>query len=429
MSLALQSFPLLISATSRMPLEWNHGPMYEVLLTSRYVRISELGIQWCVLCGPVALNMSAFPPLKLFSGMHGWSSSLPCAPAQNALCRATGEADSAITLFPTLRVDVPLAHNVFVEGMHMCDSHTANRHIADINTGYQVSLCDLIDSKLDFVLDVDSAIVYWRQNDKPLWWSLCVTLTSLFFFTRVCEHLALLVRGQRRRFSSFTTAAIISMLLLCRLLLATGVLSQHLVTSEEITLNLILELYCYVYILAEFTASVDFAKGYRRLCTLCYPSKRTIRTINDSYRPVPSHDTERQEIQGLCDSDTNKGKDDISTLGSLLAVQLILTAQLQNTFENPFLGILTLLFGTRAFLKFMNFMLLHTTCKRTSAQSWTIACKLFFLCVDTITLACVFELAVRTSARSQAEYSSTATGMLIIIVLGGGFLHSVITPS
>lgn len=413
MSLALQSFPLLISATSRIPLEWNHGPMYEVLLTSRYVCISELGIQWCVLCGPVVLDMSTFPHLRLFSGMHGWSSSLPCAPTQNALCRATG-ANSTITLFPTLRVDVPLAHNVFVEGMHLCDSHTANRHIADINTGYQVSLCDLIDSKLDFVLDTDSSIVYWTQNDKPLWWSLCVTLTSLFFFTRVCEHLALLVRGQRRRFSSLTTAAIISMLLLCRLLLATGVLSQHLVTNEEITLNLILELYCYVYIFAEFTAS------------LCYTSQST---INDTYRPVPSNDTERQEIQGLCDSDTNKGKDDISTLGSLLAVQLILTAQLQNTFENPFLGILTLLFGTRAFLKFMNFILLHTTCKRTKTQSWTIACKLFFLCVDTITLACVFELAVRTSARSEAEYSSTATGMLIIIVLGGGFLHSVITPS
>ena len=74
-----------------------------------------------------------------------------------------------------------------------------------MDSGYQVSLCDIVDSKLDFVLDVDSASVYWRRHDKPLWWSLCVTLSSLFFFTRVCEHLALLVRGERRPFSQFTT--------------------------------------------------------------------------------------------------------------------------------------------------------------------------------------------------------------------------------
>ena len=34
------------------------------------------------------------------------------------------------------------------------------------------------------------------------------------------------------------------MLLLCRCLLATGMLSQHLVTHEELMLNLILEFYC-----------------------------------------------------------------------------------------------------------------------------------------------------------------------------------------
>jgi hypothetical protein len=49
---------------------------------------------------------------------------------------------------------------------------------------------------------------------------------------------------------------------------------------------------------------------------------------------------EMQEFQCTLSSDKNDGRHDISTLGSLLAVQLILTAHLQNTFENPFLGIL-----------------------------------------------------------------------------------------
>jgi hypothetical protein len=57
---------------------------------------------------------------------------------------------------------------------------------------------------------------------------------------------------------------------------------------------------------------------------------------------------------------TKKKDQEISTLGSLVAVQLILTAQLQNTYENPFIVILTLIFGMRVFLKFIRFMLVHT---------------------------------------------------------------------
>jgi hypothetical protein len=64
-----------------------------------------------------------------------------------------------------------------------------------------MSLCDLVDRNLEFVLDVHSSLVYWRHNSKPLWWNLCLTVSSLFFFTRVCEHLALLVHGKRRKFS------------------------------------------------------------------------------------------------------------------------------------------------------------------------------------------------------------------------------------
>jgi len=68
-------------------------------------------------------------------------------------------------------------------------------------------------------------------------------------------------------------------------------------------------------------------------------------------------------------------------------VQLILTAHLQGSYDNPILGILVILFGMRSFL---NFML-------------------------------VLELGVRSGARSGVEYASTASGMLLVILLGGGF--------
>ena len=70
----------------------------------------------------------------------------------------------------------------------------------------------------------------------------------------------------------------------------------------------------------------------------------------------------------------------------------------------------------------MRFIIVHTASKK---FIFTLR-KFCFLSVDTVTLACIFELGVRIAARSQIEYASTATGMLIIIVLSGSFVHSVI---
>lgn len=397
--LALDTFPLLVSATSRQRLQWNIGPMYTMLLSSKYVRISEQGVQWCTLCKAPAVAMSQFPSLQFLTQMGKWQKSFVCVPTQEALCASdSNDTENLITMFPTKTVYVALEKHFFDEVKYACNAQTANRNIATVHKDYQVSLCDIIHGQLEFLLDIEKAVVHWRRNDKPLWWSLLLTLSCLFFFTRVCEHLTLLVHGKRRKFSWFTTAMIISLLVMSRVLQAIGVLTQHLVTEEELTLNLILEFYCYVYVFAELFT-----------CAKC-PQR------SDDYSMIEKQPNEAEKEQ----------RTDISTLGTLVAVQLILTAQLQNTYENPFLGILTLLFGTRAFLKFMNFTLNHTVYSKDVANDWIIVSKLFFLIVDTGTLTCIFELAVRITTRTEMEYASTATGMLCIIVLGGTFLHTVI---
>jgi hypothetical protein len=103
----------------------------------------------------------------------------------------------------------------------LCDTQTVNRKLSLENNHYDVSLCDLVDRKLDFVLDVHNTVVYWKQNSTPMWWNLLITLTNLFFFTRVYEHLQLLINGKRRKFSVLTTSAIVFLLLLYRILLET----------------------------------------------------------------------------------------------------------------------------------------------------------------------------------------------------------------
>ena len=416
--LGLKSFPMLTSAVTGTPLEWNHGPMYNVLLTSSYVRISELGIQWSVLCSLPGTS----------AGRVGWSAALPCVPARDAFCLAL--ASPGVPVFPTDRVEVVAGSpqpSMFGSNI-ACNAQTANRAFVLVGAGYQVSLCDLVDSRLDFLLDLENAQIYWRHRNEPVWWNALVTLSSLFFFTRVCEHLVLLVRGKRREFSWSTTTALALMLLLHRILRWTQVFSQHLVTGEEQLLDFILEIYSWGHVFAQGVATW---LGRKRA--------HAYSLLDGSERAVPGeqarhhhklaghhHHTENPDSSTRDSSTRDSSTHDMSTLGLLVSVQLILTAHLQGSYDNPFLGILVILFGMRSFLKFLNFMLVYTAAERSSKQTRLVLQKLAFLYVDAFTLASMLELGVRSSARTAVEYASTAAGMLLVIVLGGAFLHEVI---
>ena len=117
----------------------------------------------------------------------------------------------------------------------------------------------------------------------------------------------------------------------------------------------------------------------------------------------------------------NGPHDSLNTTGALIAVLLLLTAHLQNTYETPFLSILVIIFGARSFLKFLNFALVHTQ------QKCLFVCyKLVILLCDTFVFLAVLELAVRSGARKKTEYAITAAGLILLSILGGVFLHSVV---
>lgn len=398
--------------------------MYNVLLTSSYVRISELGIQWSALCSIPATN----------AGAGGWSAAVSCVPVQDAFCLA--RTSPVVAMFPTDSVEVEAGSApppVFGSGI-ICNPQTANRALVLGAAGYQVSLCDLRDGKLDFVLDVHKAQIYWRQRNEPLWWSALVTLSSLFFFTRVCEHLVMIVQGRRREFSLFTTAALGLMLILHQLLPRLHVLSRHLVTQEEQVLDIILQVYSWGHIFVQ--VGTVWLAGRRSVESAAWSPliQADLVIANAAHDTFP--DTKVLDFKDVRDVESTNQDNvgarrdtcthDISTLGLLVCVQLILTAHLQSSYDNPFLGILVLLFGMRSFLKFLNFALLYTAARKSPEKTRLVGLKLVFLFVDTFTLASMLELGVRSGARSGAEYASTASGMLLVIVLGGAFLHEVI---
>jgi hypothetical protein len=123
LSIALQDFPWLSNGISRTPLQWSNGQTYELLLTSMYVRINNLGIQWCVMYTDPVLNMSTAPFLHFLSGYYdqhtyGWKN-FPCFPSRGVLFAAA----TILLCFHTLLCMFPF-HTL---QLHLCPQHAAHR--------------------------------------------------------------------------------------------------------------------------------------------------------------------------------------------------------------------------------------------------------------------------------------------------------------
>lgn len=401
--LSRTSFPFLVRSGERDPLQWNYGPLYNILLSTDVVRVSESGVSWCVTCDlhknsfwSAAATRAGRLGSDLFGSQPAWYSAFSCAPVHDALCAVSIDArDERMLLFPSSLVRMPVDSGRLLIPSQLqgvlarastCGGEDSNRQLTFDAVGYEVSLCDLVHNKFQFVLFPESSTVSWRQIDSSLFWTVCITLTILFFFTRLCEYMSMLIRGQARVFSRSTT------LVMFLALMYSFVNSSHVdFSTEETLLNTLLQWYTLVYLCAALISS--------------RPRSAYARVSQDS--ESPSHDSEPQSTH---------------TMGALVALQLILTAHLQHSYDTPFLTMLVLFFGARSFLKFLNFVLKHSVSLAHELKLW----KFCFLCLDTLVLAGVLELGVRSSARSTAAYASTAVALLVCSVFAGTFLQHVI---
>jgi hypothetical protein len=116
----------------------------------------------------------------------------------------------------------------------------------------------------------------------------------------------------------------------------------------------------------------------------------------------------------------------VNTTGALIAILLLLTAHLHDTYETPFMSIFVIIFTARSFLKFLNVVLLHSRSAGHGLLGLNALWKLPLLAADTAVLVCVLELGARTGARSAAEYPAAAAGLLLVGALGGVFLFTVV---
>jgi len=388
LTLSRTSHPFLTRAGWRAPLQWNHGPLYNALLSSALVRVGERGVSWCATCD---MPTDGFG----FAGQR-----IPCLPAADALCAAPFPAlNATLVLFPSARVRVPADLDGFARAdaatalgglwtavQDSCLTAESNRALVFGSREYDVSLCDLLHGKLDFVWYPQLGELAFRHRDGAdffgsLLWTVLVTVAVLFLFTRVCNNLTNIIRAVPRA-SDWHATAVVVLGTACSFPAA----ARNDFATEERVLTLVLQVYALVYVV------LLLGDGGVQGCL------------------APEYSL----IGGPPDHSVN-------TTGALIAVLLLLTAHLQNTYETPFLSIFVIIFGARSFLKFLNLALRHSR-KGARFAAW----KLAVLLVDTIAFVAVLELAVRAAARSRSEYACSAAGLLLLSALAGVFLFQVV---
>jgi hypothetical protein len=365
-------------------IEWNSGPMYEVQISCSTVKINRDRIQW--------YEYGTFHPSRLWRRM-------PCEPARSALCSIVQDSPPAsVLVFPTGPVEVPVdvdqlqlprdfsSFMLDTEGLH-CNRPTSNRVLSFTDNSYEISMCDLVDGNFELVLEPDNNMLFIRQRSTDVWTLVALSVLSLYLFIKTCEHFIQLVHGKRPCFAhgSITLPFLVALFSLGKLALS----ESMLIIEEEITLQVV----CGTY-------------------ALVHTGVHLLRHLRST------------EIDGASSGSDHSffSSAGAAAVGPLIAAQVLLSLELNQTIDTPFLSIYVSLFGLRNFLKFLNLVNLHYQ-RETSMHTKLL--KTLEALADIFVFACLIGIGVQVAADSREQYAAEVVGLCMISILAGTLLHQV----
>jgi hypothetical protein len=378
-----QVFPNLHTASGNTKIEWDFGLMYAIQITASFIRIDADQIQW--------YDYGRFHASTLWTP-------LVCETTRNAFCSIVEEKTPfSVLVFPSGTVDMPVDtaklelprefHQFFENiGGLQCKSKTANRLLSYTDNRYEISMCDLVDRNLEVVFIPGKSILYIRQHKVDVFVIVLLSLLSLYLFVKTCEHFIQLSHGKRTGFThgSVTVPFLVALSVSIKLIVAESVL----IIAEETTLQQIL---C-VYTLFHTSIAIH------------------------AQRKAPCVKFENKDFSN------DRGG---TAIGTLIAAQVLLSLELNQTIDSPFLSIYVSLFGLRNFLKFLNLLRLHyhsqtlTTFRKVKKTLETIA--------DTCVFICLIVIGMKVSTDSGDDSASAVGSVMFISMLSGTLAHSITT--
>jgi hypothetical protein len=357
--------------------------MYAIQMTASFIRIDADQIQW--------YDYGRFHASPLWTPFA-------CEPARNAFCSIVeDQTPASVLVFPSGDVDMPVdvtklemprEFRRFFEkiGGLQCNGKESNRMLSYTDTRYEISMCDLVDGKIEVVLIPGENKLYIRQQKTDVFVTVLLSLLSLYLFVKTCEHFIQLSHGKRLGFAhgSVTVPFLIALSVSIKLIFTESVL----IIAEETTLQQILCVYTLIH------TSISIRSQLREPCV---------------------------KLEKTDFSNDRSG----TAIGTLIAAQVLLSLELNQTIDSPFLSIYVSLFGLRNFLKFLNLVRLHynsktlTTPMKVKKTLETIA--------DIFVFICLIVIGMKVSADSGNDYGSAVGSVVLISILSGTLTHSVTT--
>jgi len=196
----------------------------------------------------------------------------------------------------------------FPNGSACTSSHTG-RTVAMSDERYEVSLCDLLDSNLDVVLHDD--IISWRQDTTDVWVYILISVLCIYLISCISENIVSSIHNKQQNDFRHQQITVYVSVMFIIYLFAVDDSAQFLATSEDLSLML----HLFIYIIVELSAqSLNFV----------------------------------HEVHG-------------SRISLLTACISLLTLRVHYSFDNPYMLILCIMFGTRSMFKFIASHTLRTS--------------------------------------------------------------------
>jgi len=158
------AMPHIVLTDQRQQLPWHHGSHFTSRLAAGYTRVNNFGL----LFGRTRSS-------RLSADMSNWHSE-SCQVSTDALCEQMAGNRSQMLFLPRGIVEIPedfarLIQNSFTMAFpngSSCEHSNSGRLTTQLDDRYEVSLCNLVDGKLDLVYNNAAGRIYWRQDTTAL---------------------------------------------------------------------------------------------------------------------------------------------------------------------------------------------------------------------------------------------------------------------
>jgi hypothetical protein len=265
-----------------------------------------------------------FPASNVSKDTHLWQK-LYCETTMTALCQ--NHSKGKFEVFPTnsnifisqQQTQAFNESNTFLKSFPQdsaCNRSDTGRLLQADSNQYAMTLCDIIDANLDLIIELQESedadmTIYWRQDETSVWLLVFLAMVSIYLVSCVAQNIVAVIRNEPNTSWRHTAQYFVTLLVIIALLydfFGNGLFLCLVLLSDKRLLIHIL-----IYVIIEWIWQV--LVRMRKLPELAHHEHFA------------------------------------STVSILTATLLLISARIHLTFDNPYVVVLTGLFGVRTCYK------------------------------------------------------------------------------